>query len=45
MYIQLIIVGIKTSLYLTPFFLHDLILAIIKKDKILFIKYQGLSDC
>ena len=45
MYIQLIIAYLKTSLHLTPFCLLDLILAIIKKEKILFIKYRRLSDC
>ena len=45
LYIQLIIAGLKASLHLTPFCLLDLILAIIKKEKILFIKYRGLSDC
>ena len=34
MYMQLIIAGLKTSLHLTPFCLLDLILAIIKKEKI-----------
>ena len=33
MYMQLIIVGLKTSLQLTPFCLLELILAIIKKEK------------
>ena len=33
MYIQLIIAGLKTSLYLTPFCLLDLILTIIKDEK------------
>ena len=45
MYMQLIIAGLKTSLHLTPFCLLDLILAIIKKEKKLFIKFRGLSDC
>ena len=45
MYIQLIIAGLKTILHLTPSCLLDLILAIIKKKKVLFIKYRGLSDC
>ena len=45
MYIQIIIVDLKTSLHLTPFCLLDLVLAIIKNEKKLFIKYRGLSDC
>ena len=42
---KLIIADLKTSLHLTPFCLLDLILAIMKKEKVLFIKYRGLSDC
>ena len=33
MYMQLVIASLKTSLHLTPFYLLELILAIIKKGK------------